>query len=341
MSKATSTGGEADALEPSAEERMVALVWRWFPVGIVLGTGAAGVFLGAGFGVLVLAAGAFIMAISSMWGSVRSLFGETPLAGEDAFAIGSPSAEEEQKRAILRAIKDLEFERGVGKISERDYKELIAKYRAEAKRLLRVLDERATPARKEAEALADAHLAELGIERAALEEEETAEAPEKAKGKGKRKGKRKPKKEEPFEDLEEDDDLDEDGDEGEDEVAADADEADDEDADEDGDEADGADDDEADGADDDEADGADDDEADDEDEDDADEDDSDDADEDDSDDYEDDDGDFEHEHEHEHEHEGGGRVECPNCGASNELDAAFCKKCATKLSGDEEEEGDA
>ena len=151
--------------ERSLEERVIAITWRWFPVAIIAGTVIAGMVFGAGMAVLVLAAGAFIGAIAAIWGSVRALFGETPLAGEDAFAIGSPSAEEEQKRAVLRAIKDLEFERAVGKISEEDYKELVAKYRAQAKTLLRLLDKRAAPARAEAEMLADRHFKKLGIER--------------------------------------------------------------------------------------------------------------------------------------------------------------------------------
>ncbi len=124
---------------------------------------AAGLLFGPGIAVLVFAGGVMVAAIASFWTSIRALFGETPLTGEDAFALGAPSAEEEQKRAVLRAIKDLEFEHGVGKISDEDYKELIAKYRAEAKRLLRLIDERASPERARIEKLVAEHLNKQGV----------------------------------------------------------------------------------------------------------------------------------------------------------------------------------
>ena len=103
------------------------------------------------------------MPSATFWVSLRALFGETQLSVEDAFALGAPSAEEEQKRAVLRAIKDLEFEHSVGKISKKDFDILIAKYRADAKRLLRVLDERAAPERDKVEALVADHLRKKGI----------------------------------------------------------------------------------------------------------------------------------------------------------------------------------
>jgi hypothetical protein len=150
----------------SREERLVQEARRWFPLVIAGGTLAVGYLMGPALGILVLAAGAAVWAIATLWGSVRALVGETPLTGEDAFAMGAPSVEEEQKRAVIRAIKDLEFERSVGKISEEDYAVLVAKYRAEAKRLLRVLDERASPQRAKAEKLVASHLATKGIAKA-------------------------------------------------------------------------------------------------------------------------------------------------------------------------------
>jgi hypothetical protein len=71
---------------------------------------------------------------------VQSLTGESPLTLEEALSLGAPSAEEEQKRAVLRALKDLEFERSVGKITQEDYVELSTRYRAEARRLMHQLD---------------------------------------------------------------------------------------------------------------------------------------------------------------------------------------------------------
>src|SRR5215218_9781181 len=102
------------------------------PVGTIVLALLAGYVQGPSIAILVLAGGALIAVIATFWASVRTLFGETPLSGADAYALGAPRSEEEQKQAVLRALKDLEFERSVGKISEEDYKALVAKYRAEA-----------------------------------------------------------------------------------------------------------------------------------------------------------------------------------------------------------------
>jgi hypothetical protein len=140
---------------------------RWAVVALPLAT-AAGAFLagwvqGPGAAILVLAGGALVGVIAVFWSSLRTLFGETPLSGADAYALGAPRAEEEQKRAVLRALKDLEFERGVGKISDEDYEALVGQYRAEAKRLLRVLDEDAKPRRAQVEALVERRLRREGL----------------------------------------------------------------------------------------------------------------------------------------------------------------------------------
>jgi hypothetical protein len=125
----------------------------------------------------VLASGALVGVIAVFWASLRTLLGETPLSGADAYAIGAPSTEEEQKQAVLRALKDLEFERSVGKISEEDYHELVAKYRAEAKQLLRILDADAGPRRAHVESLVAKRLRRAGVQGAEAEgDREDAEA---------------------------------------------------------------------------------------------------------------------------------------------------------------------
>lgn len=148
---------------------------RPWPLLWVIGAGLGGlgvIFLvGSRFGappvVLLLAGTAIASVIALFWNSLRTLLGETRLTGADAYAIGAPRAEEEQKRAVLRALKDLEFERSVGKISEDDYRELVARYRHEAKRLLRLIDDTATEERAHAEKLVQSRLARAGIARAA------------------------------------------------------------------------------------------------------------------------------------------------------------------------------
>jgi len=98
---------------------------------------------------LTAAAGVLVLVITLMWSSVQSLTGGAPIGFEEALSMGAPSKVEEEKRSVLRALKDLEYERSVGKISPEDYAELSARYRSEAKRLIQSLDEALGPARQE------------------------------------------------------------------------------------------------------------------------------------------------------------------------------------------------
>jgi ribosomal protein L40E len=156
--------GEPRPTRESDADKKIALYTR---IGLPLGTFVIAMIAGSVQGppaaVLVLAGGALIGVIALFWASVRTLIGETPLSGADAYALGAPRAEEEQKRSVLRALKDLEFERSVGKISDEDYQALTAKYRAEAKRLLRVLDEEAGPRRAHVETMVAKRLRREGL----------------------------------------------------------------------------------------------------------------------------------------------------------------------------------
>jgi len=127
------------------------LVWV-LPVGSIAAALGMAVVYGVGTGLLTLAGGVLLIVISILWASVRTLSGDAPITLEEAIALGAPTAAEEQKRAVLQALKDLEFERSVGKIAEADYEELVARYRAEAKRLLRAVDENLAPLREQAAA---------------------------------------------------------------------------------------------------------------------------------------------------------------------------------------------
>jgi hypothetical protein len=146
------------------------------PVVTIVTAVVVGVAVGVELSLLVIAGGALAGVIALLWASVQSLTGESPLTLEEALTLGAPSAEEEQKRAILRALKDLEFERGVGKISEEDYAELSARYRAEAKRLMQILDEGAGPERERAEKALAERLARAEAEAKAAEAKAKASA---------------------------------------------------------------------------------------------------------------------------------------------------------------------
>src|SRR6478735_11893494 len=127
-------------------------VVRWAaPLVTLLAAIVAGTVYGVQLVVLILAGAALLLVIALLWSSVQALTGESELTFEEAFSMGTRSAEEEQKRAVLRALKDLEYERSVGKISEDDYHEYAARYRAEAKRLIQSLDENLAEGRKQVE----------------------------------------------------------------------------------------------------------------------------------------------------------------------------------------------
>ncbi|MCH2107871.1 MAG: hypothetical protein MK135_00955 [Polyangiaceae bacterium] len=90
---------------------------------------------------LFLAATALSVTIILIWISLERTTDTQNLDIEDALALAAPTAAEEEKRAVLRALKDLEYERSVGKISEEDYREVSSHYRAQAKQLIQAADE--------------------------------------------------------------------------------------------------------------------------------------------------------------------------------------------------------
>src|SRR6478735_1282506 len=128
-------------------------VVRWAaPLVTLLAAIIAGTVYGVQLVVLILAGGALLLVIWLLWSSVQALTGESELTFEEAFSMGARTAEEEQKRAVLRALKDLEYERSVGKISDDDYHEYAARYRAEAKRLIQGLEQNLAEGRQQVEA---------------------------------------------------------------------------------------------------------------------------------------------------------------------------------------------
>src|SRR5690349_4078644 len=133
---------------------------KWIAPVVVLTALVVGATSGLGPSLLVLAGGMLTAVVLLFWSSLGRLTGESPLSLEEAVGLGAPSPEEERKRSILRALKDLEYERSVGKISEEDFAELSARYRAEAKALLKLIDAESAPMRRRAEELLAARLTE-------------------------------------------------------------------------------------------------------------------------------------------------------------------------------------
>jgi cell division protein FtsB len=114
---------------------------------------------------LTLAAVMLLLVLLAVWQSVRMI-----TTSDIEADISSPSDDRaallDEKNALLRSIKDLEFERGVGKIDDEDFARLDAKYRARAKDVLRLLDVDLGKWKAKAEALVAERLAKAGAETA-------------------------------------------------------------------------------------------------------------------------------------------------------------------------------
>lgn len=160
--------------DPSADARdeTVALALRWgIPAITLLGFAAVLGLTSLGPALLVLASGVLIGAIALLWTSLRSLFGDMPIddALDEAAAVARThrsSRALERKGQALRALKDLELERAVGKIDDEDYAALVGRYRGEAKAAIRELDDQTSAFRARAEQLANDHIASLAVVKA-------------------------------------------------------------------------------------------------------------------------------------------------------------------------------
>ncbi len=133
------------------EQSLVRYAGWVIPLGTVSAASLVGFVFDLGTAILVLAFGMLLGTLAIFWTSIRTLAGDLPPSLEDALAMASPVAAEQQKRAVLRALRDLEYERTMGKISEPDYAVLRDRYRAEGKRLLKALDDDLGPLRSKAE----------------------------------------------------------------------------------------------------------------------------------------------------------------------------------------------
>jgi hypothetical protein len=133
MSSVTSTDGHA-GLRP----------WHFFVLGGLL-TATAGVFLARDTGpanVIFLSLTIFaatlvgISVYQTLWPLVA------PDAGEDTEIVGgrTRASLERDKTLVLRSIKELEFDRAMGKVSDADFAEMMGRLRERAMGIIRQLD---------------------------------------------------------------------------------------------------------------------------------------------------------------------------------------------------------
>jgi hypothetical protein len=99
-----------------------------------------------------------VLVLLAAWQSVRSLLGAAEGPTGEAGSGGEPARREllREKETLLGAIRELRFERDLGKVSEADLAQLEGRYRGRAREVLRQLDEEIEPHRDAARALIEA-----------------------------------------------------------------------------------------------------------------------------------------------------------------------------------------
>jgi hypothetical protein len=152
MSSETSTRrGPAEAgpydgrVAPKRDNAKEALQpWQLFTLAGLIGATIV-VFMARGqspAGIILLSCIVFAAALVGL-AALRTflpLTGQAPDDGVEILGGRTRAALEREKALVLRSIKELEFDRGMGKVSEKDFVEMAARLRARAARLMRQLD---------------------------------------------------------------------------------------------------------------------------------------------------------------------------------------------------------
>jgi hypothetical protein len=146
-----------------AERALGRAVSLGLPLVAVAAALVVGIIASLGSALLVLASGALLGTIALLWASMRTLSGDAPLPMDlEALAARRHGVDDlaEQKNRVLRALKDLESEHALGKIDDADYGSFVARYRDEAKTVMRQMDLEVAPLREQAERIARDYLEE-------------------------------------------------------------------------------------------------------------------------------------------------------------------------------------
>ena len=143
MSSETSTeqGSRPDSTNAAVQQGMQP--WQFFVLA-GLGCATAVTFLARNQGVTAVLLLSMLMAATTLVG-MAALRAIRPLVSEqdDRSAIigqRTRAALEQEKATTLRTIKELEFDRAMGKMSEEDFHEMSVRLRARAARLIKQLD---------------------------------------------------------------------------------------------------------------------------------------------------------------------------------------------------------
>ena len=144
MSSATSTSSSATSASPASSVTPEGLQpWQFFVLA-GLGCATAITFLVRGQGITTVLLVGVLMATAVLVG-IAALRTLRPLVSPDEDRVAmigqrTRAALEREKHLTLRAIKELEFDRAMGKLAENDFVEMSGRLRARAARLMRQLD---------------------------------------------------------------------------------------------------------------------------------------------------------------------------------------------------------
>jgi hypothetical protein len=131
--------------ETSTERHESLQPWQLFTLAGLIGATVVVFFAPRGQGatpIILLSCAVFAAAYigASALRTVLPLVGPPREDAPEALGDRARAALEREKTLVLRSIKELEFDRGMGKVSEKDFAEMAARLRARAARLMRQLD---------------------------------------------------------------------------------------------------------------------------------------------------------------------------------------------------------
>jgi ribosomal protein L40E len=118
-----------------------------YPAVVVLvaaAVGAYAAFVGGRSSVAFLAGAALAMGwvVWLVFRAAQALVKEAPATDAGAVVTGKRRKElEREKQALLKALKELDFDHQMGKVSDKDFGEISSTYRARAIRVMRQLDD--------------------------------------------------------------------------------------------------------------------------------------------------------------------------------------------------------
>lgn len=160
---AEETTKPSPALDEAKLGRALAL---GIPLVAVVLAALVGILMNAATAILVLIGAALLGVIALLWASIRVLSGDAPLPPELEALEGATrgvDALAARKKMLIRAIKDLENERDLGKLESGDFDQLSETYREELKSVMKRMDESLAPHREKAEQIAREHLQKAGL----------------------------------------------------------------------------------------------------------------------------------------------------------------------------------